>query len=83
MLDIFFSDLLNQTWVSFSSLLTNFTPHLAHRGILSGRNCLTRFFTLHSGQGIMLEVSSFITCFIILNDLIKPLIYIFKKNDTS
>ena len=37
MLDISFSDLPNQTWVSFSSSVTNLAPHLAQRGILSAR----------------------------------------------
>ena len=49
------SDLLNQTWVSFSFSFTNRAPHLEQTGIIPDSKRLTRFFTLHAGQGIMLE----------------------------
>ena len=52
------SDLLNQTWVSFSFSVTNRIPHLAHKGIFPDSNLIIRFFTLHEGQGIMLEIES-------------------------
>ena len=58
--DISLSDLPNQTWVSFSSSLTNLFPHLAHKGIFPDSNCLILFFTLHAGQGIMTAGASLI-----------------------